>query len=153
MAGSFVLDPRSGSISSITADQNEGGTAAGIFWTGSISSVSRSDGRAPVSFTAGGPHGTASNSVFYIVNPDEIFILGTDSWGPALANKAPRRGNQRLAQMGIAFVLLFALLSMPSCAGSSGGGGVGTPAGNYTLTITGKSASGLNSTTVALTVN
>ena len=71
----------------------------------------------------------------------------------ALANTASRRGNQRLAQMGIAFVLLFALVSTPSRAGSSGGGGVGTPAGNYTVTITGKSASGLNSTTVALTVN
>ena len=83
MAGAFVLDPASGSITSITADQNEAGVASGTFGTGSISSVSRSDGRASVSFTAGGAPGTASNSVFYIVNPDEIFILGTDSWGPS----------------------------------------------------------------------
>ena len=96
MAGSFVLDPRSGSISSITADQNEAGTVSGIFGTGRISSVSRSDGRAPVSFTAGEAPGTASNSVFYIVNPDEIFILGTDSWGPG----SPIRSGQAVVSAG-----------------------------------------------------
>ena len=92
MAGSFVLDPSSGTISSITADQNEAGAATSVFGTGSISSVSRSDGRAPVSFTAGGPPSTASNSVFYIVNPDEIFMLGTDPWGPG----SPIRSGQAI---------------------------------------------------------
>ncbi len=82
-----------------------------------------------------------------------LLVLAT----AALAIKASSRGNQRLAQMGIAFVLLFALLSMSSCAGSSSGGSretlSGTPSGSYTLTFTGTSASASHSATVTVAVN
>ena len=39
-----------------------------------VSSVSSKDGRAVLSFTLQGSPGTTSNSVFYIVNANEIFI-------------------------------------------------------------------------------
>jgi ABC-type transporter Mla subunit MlaD len=45
-------------------------------------------------------------------------------------------------------MMLVVLLILPACSGSSGGGGGGggTPAGTYTVTITGKDANGMAQT-------
>ena len=93
MAGSFVLDPLSGSVSFFTADQNEAGTPSGISGAGMISSVSRLDGRATATFTTGAPSVTTSNRVLYVVNSDEIFTLGSDLWGLG----SPIRSGQAVA--------------------------------------------------------
>lgn len=85
IAGSFVLDPASGMVSSFTADQNDAGMPSTLSETGSISAVSSLDGRAISSFTPQVPPSAASKSVFYIVNANEIFILGADAFGPGSA--------------------------------------------------------------------
>jgi len=61
------------------------------------------------------------------------------------------------------WMVLASLLILPACGGSSGssgsggGGGGGTPAGTYTITISGKDANNVtqtgNSPTVTVTVN
>ena len=60
------------------------------------------------------------------------------------------------------WIMLAALLILPACGGSGnggggGGGGGGTPAGTYTITITGKDANSAVQTgspaTVSVTVN
>jgi hypothetical protein len=58
---------------------------------------------------------------------------------------------RRLAGIGLASVLLWVGL-LAACGGSSGSSTTGTPAGNYTLTITAASGSTTMSTTVPLTV-
>jgi len=69
---------------------------------------------------------------------------------------SPKRKLLGFLLLGIVMSMLFFL---PACGGSNGGGGGGgctgcTPAGNYTVTITGTDANNLShSTQVTLTVN
>ena len=81
-AGSFVLDPATGTVTSFAADQNNAGTVANVSGTGSIGAVSSIDGRAVASFTTQQSPAAISNSVLYIVNANEVFVLGTDRLGP-----------------------------------------------------------------------
>jgi hypothetical protein len=92
MAGSFVLDPQSGAVSTVTADRNEAGALSGFTGAGSISSVSSVDGRALLSLSSPGPPAATSNSVVYIVNSNEMFIVGTEPFGPG----SPIRSGQAI---------------------------------------------------------
>ena len=96
MAGSFVLDPLTGSVSFFTADQNEAGTPSGISGAGMIGSVSRLDGRATATFTTSPPV-TTSNRVFYVLIPTKYSSLGSDFWGPGQSDsERPGRRVRRL---------------------------------------------------------
>jgi hypothetical protein len=85
-------------------------------------------------------------------------IAGMSVVGMGLSSDRSRR-KKVLGFLMIAMVMA-ALFIMPACGGSSGGGGGGggcagcTPAGSYTVTITGTDASAVTaSTQIALTVN
>jgi uncharacterized repeat protein (TIGR01451 family) len=92
MAGSFVLDPQSGAVSSVTADRNEAGVLSGFTGAGSIASVSSVDGRALLSLSSLGPPAATSNSVLYIVNSNEMFMVGTEPFAPG----SPIRSGQAI---------------------------------------------------------
>src|SRR5262249_37151765 len=53
-AGSFVLDPGSGEVASLTADQNAAGASSSIAAAGTVSAVSAMDGRAILSLAPQG---------------------------------------------------------------------------------------------------
>jgi hypothetical protein len=88
-------------------------------------------------------------------------IFGLSLVGMSFASRRSRR-KKILGFMMIAMVMA-ALFLMPACGGSSNGGGGGsgscsgcTPAGTYTVTVTGTgndSAKTTQSATVSLTVN
>jgi uncharacterized repeat protein (TIGR01451 family) len=92
MVGSFVLDPRNGAVSTVTADRNEAGASSGFTGAGSISSVSSVDGRALFSLSSPGSPAATSNSVLYIVNSNEMFMVGTEPFGPG----SPIRSGQAI---------------------------------------------------------
>jgi len=94
IAGSFALEASTGTISSFTADQNSAGTLSNISGFGTINSVSTTDGRA-VSFLQGAP-GATNNNVLYIVNANEIFIIGADAFGSGI----PIRSGQAVVSSG-----------------------------------------------------
>jgi uncharacterized membrane protein len=83
-----------------------------------------------------------------------LIILGIGSDG---------KRRSRLLGIMLLSIMLAPLLILPACGGGSnnggggGGGGGGTPAGTYTITITGKDANGViqtgNAATVTVTVN
>ncbi len=86
-------------------------------------------------------------------------IAGLSLVGMGFSSARSRR--QKLLGFPMIFMVMAALFLMPACGGSSssgggGGGSTGTPAGAYTVTISGAgtdSASTTHSTTVTLTVN
>ncbi len=65
----------------------------------------------------------------------------------------PLQRKRNLANAALCFFLLTGMLLQTACGGNSGNGGPhGTPAGNYTIAITGTSGSTQHSTTTTLTV-
>lgn len=69
-----------------------------------------------------------------------------------------RAGRQRhwAAYLPLAFLLLVLVFQMVGCSGGSSGGPPppnGTPAGTYTVTVTGTSGTTQHSTTITLNVN
>ena len=86
-------------------------------------------------------------------------IAGFSLMGMGFSSARSRR--KKLLGFLMVGMVMAALFLMPACGGGSSGGGGGgggctgcTPAGNYTVTITGADANSLShSTTVALTVN
>jgi hypothetical protein len=70
------------------------------------------------------------------------------------------RGSRRKKLLGflLLWIVLASLIILPACGssgsgGGGGGGGSGTPAGTYTITITGKDANGLTQSNTAPTVS
>lgn len=85
-------------------------------------------------------------------------FLGLSLVGAGLGSRSSRR--KRLLGMLLLWMILASLVVVPACGGNGnngGGGSQGTPAGTYTVTITGKDANGLTPTgnppTVTVTVN
>jgi hypothetical protein len=128
----------------------------------------------------------SSDSVTPAVSPGATSMLTITTTGNAAANAVPRRFLYAMwlpligfSLVGVGFnsaparrkkllgllmigVVMSGLLLLPACGGGSsgggggGGGGGGTPAGSYTVTITGTGtdkAATTRSTTVTLTVN
>ncbi len=96
IAGSFTLNPATGALSAVGFDSNSAGTLLNVAsTTGSLSpaSVSAVDGRAALSISQAlltGPPSPAS-SIVYIVNANEIFIVGADPFAlsePVYSGKA-----------------------------------------------------------------
>lgn len=79
-AGALVLDPATGTVTSFSADQNSAGSLASIAGAGAVTSVSSLDGRALFTTQA---NARTSSHVIYIVNANELFILGADAFNAA----------------------------------------------------------------------
>ena len=122
--------------------------------------VSNSGGTATVKFST-----VASTSSAAIRQSGGIYALVLPLPGLAMivlgAFSRPRRRNRWLSLV-LLWLMLAGLLMLPACGGSNsggggGGGGGGTPAGTYTITITGKDANSVaqtgNPATVTVTVN
>jgi hypothetical protein len=75
-------------------------------------------------------------------------LSGIALCGVVFGTRDQRR--RRASMMGFAWLIL-ALFLLPSCGGSGNGGSPGTPAGTYTVTVTGKSGTA-HSKTMMLTV-
>ncbi len=115
-------------------------------------SVTASGGTAMLTFTSVGP-------VAMTIRPQIWLALMLPIPGLALFGGFGRRGFQRNRKILGCIVLWFilsTLLILPACGGSSGGGGgggsSGTPAGAYTISITGKDAQGITQSNTAATV-
>jgi hypothetical protein len=83
-------------------------------------------------------------------------IVGISLIGMRLTSKDSRK--RKLLSFLLLGVVMAMLFFLPACGGGSssggGGGGGGTPAGSYTVTVTGTDANNLTaSTTITLTVN
>lgn len=94
-----------------------------------------------------------SSSVFYAL---WLPILGLSFVGMRFSSTESRR--KRLLGFLLLGVVMAMLFLLPACSSGSGGGGGGctgcTPAGNYTVTVTGTDANNLShATQVTLTVN
>ena len=120
--------------------------------------VSGSDGSATLTFNTIGPSAAwvSSYVIFATVLPVPAFLLigvGTGS---------RNRLRRKLFSMLLLWFFVATLIVAPACGGGTsngggGGGNNGTPAGTYTVTITGKDATGTSQTntapTVTITVN
>jgi subtilase family serine protease len=118
--------------------------------------VTSSGGTATLTFTTVAPTTASVRSMrtFYAL----MFpLLGLSLVGVGMGSRGSRR--KRLLGMLLLWMVLASLIVIPACGGkgSSTTGSQGTPAGTYTVTITGKDANGTaptgNSPTVTVTVN
>jgi hypothetical protein len=118
----------------------------------------------PVAVTTSGGTGTVtfstvSSSAMMLRRSNGFYALWLPLPGLALIGLAGSRGSRRKKLLGLLllWIVLAALIILPACAsGSSGGGGggsSGTPAGTYTLTITGKDANELTQSNTAPAVS
>lgn len=133
------------------------------FGNSSPVSVSASGGTATMVFATVGPSADlAGRSGFYALllpMPGLVLVgLGFGSYNSR--GKNSRR--KKLLGLLVLWIILTGLIILPACGSSSGNGGggggnSGTPAGTYTITVTGKDANGVtqtgNAATVSVTVN
>jgi hypothetical protein len=135
------------------------GQATCSFGSSSPVTVNGSGGTATVTF------GTVASTAALLQRARAFYALMLPLPGLALiAIGLGSRGGRRRRLLGfmLLWMMLAALLVLPACGGGGnggggGGGGGGTPAGTYTITITGKDANGAaqtgNAATVTVTVN
>ena len=126
------------------------------FGTTSPVTVTASGGSATMTFNTVGPSAA-------LVRRNALYALWWPTLGLALVGmRFGSRGSrkQRWLSYFLLWILLAGLIMIPACGGSNnsgGGGSGGTPAGTYTVTITGKDANGVVQTntppTVSITVN
>jgi hypothetical protein len=122
-------------------------------------SVTSTSGSATLTFTTVGASGAMlrhSNMLYAL----SLTLPGMALIGLGFGSRGPRR--KKLLGFLLLWIVLASLIVFPACgsSGSGGGGGggnSGTPAGSYTITITGKDANGVTQSnaapTVAVTVN
>ncbi len=95
------------------------------------------------------PANGRSSGVFYaLILP----VFGLTLVGAGIGSSGPRR--RKFLGIVIIGMVLMCLMLLPSCGGSSGGGGGGggTPAGAYTITVTGSNGGAMVTGTPALTL-
>jgi len=120
--------------------------------------VSSSGGTATLTFNTVGPSAmrVGSRAIFAFALPiPAILLIGV---GAGAHGGSPKK----ILSLLLLWFVVATLLVVPGCGGSGNGGGggggnSGTPAGTYTVTITGKDATGTSQTntapTVSITVN
>ena len=147
------------SLVNLTCSVSGGGSPAPTC-SFSPTSVTPTSAGAPSTLTI-----TTTGSSASVLRPSKFFyamwlpIAGFSLMGMGFSSARSRR--KKLLGFLMVGMVMAALFLMPACGGGSSGGGGGgggctgcTPAGNYTVTITGTDANSLShSTTVALTVN
>jgi uncharacterized repeat protein (TIGR01451 family) len=135
IAGSVVLNPATGNFTSANLDVDAGGAlGTNLSGTGSIpfSSISAVDGRGTLTLNFTLPTGpVATTSAIYIVNANEFFILGTDSYSAGFAIRAGRAIVSASSYTSINPQLILHITSSSQCGG--GGGGATTPCAQATL--------------------
>jgi len=133
IAGSVVLNPATGAFTSANLDFDAGGQlGTNLSGTGSIpfSSISAVDGRGTLTLNFTLPTGpVATTSAIYIVNANEFFTLGTDSFNAGFAINAGRAIVSASSYTSIAPQLLLHLTGSNSC----GIGGTTVPCAGVTL--------------------
>jgi len=121
--------------------------------------VTSAGGSATLTFNTIGPSGAMirHSGIFYaLLLPVPALAL----IGLGCGSRSSRSKN--LLGLLLLWIMLTCLIILPACGGggsssSGGGGNSGTPAGSYTITVTGKDANGVtqtgNAATVSVTVN
>lgn len=121
--------------------------------------VTGGGGKATLTFSTVGPSAAAvrPNRLFSLLLPIPALALISLVFSPGSSRK------RKLPGFLVLWTVLSVLLIVPACGGGGnsgtggGGGNNGTPAGSYTITVTGKDANGVAQTntapTISITVN
>ncbi len=173
-ASSAVINPGASSTAAVTVTPANGYTGSVTLTCTVTSTVTFTAAQAicsagpnPVLVTANETSPPTSTLTFTTQGPSGALIRRSSMFyalwlplpGLALLGLGAR-GSRRKKLLGFLLfgIVLASLIVLPACGSSStssggGGGNPGTPAGTYTLTITGKDANGLTQSNTALTVS
>jgi hypothetical protein len=117
--------------------------------------VTSTGGSATLTFTTVGASASMlrHSSMFYAF---WLPLPGLALIGFGFGSRDPRR--KKLLGFLLLWIVVTGLIILPACGsngnnGGGGGGSSGTPAGTYTITITGKDANGLTQSNTAPTVS
>jgi hypothetical protein len=118
--------------------------------------VTSSGGTATLTFTTVGPSAAVRRAPSATRLPAMLLlpIVGLSLIGAGFGSPSLRRN--RLLSLLLLGITVCAVIALPACGGGSkntgGGGSSGTPAGSYTVTVTGKDAGGAAQSNTAVTV-
>jgi hypothetical protein len=129
--GSFVLVPPTGVISSMTFDEDLGGTNLGQTTgaTATVTGVSAKTGRALLSFTTTTSAFAPTGLALYIVNANELFLASLEPALPGIPSGTPgvRYAGRAIVSMAssssaqLSGNFIFHLSATPGCTGSACG--------------------------------